>query len=88
MKKIRVDVDVDLEDFTLREILVELEERYYSSLNREKNQKEINDFIKKMKIDEEDDGIRRYTIMEQTKIDFFMNNLEKIKLSDLEKIEL
>lgn len=81
-----ISVDVDLDDFTLNEILEELEDRYNSYQNAEKNKKKINDFIKKMKIDAEDDVIRRYTIIDQNKIDFFIDNIDKIKLSDLENI--
>ena len=40
-----ISVDVDLDDFDLDEILDELEDRYNSYRNKEKNQKKINDFI-------------------------------------------
>lgn len=77
-----ISVDVDLDDFDLDEILDELEERY----NSYRNQKKINDFIKKMKIDLEDERVIKTTILDVIKIDFFMNNIHKIKLSDLENL--
>lgn len=82
-----ISVDVDLDDFDLDEILDELEDRYNSYRNKEKNQKKINDFIKKMKIDyEEDSSFQNNTLLDEMKIDFLRNNLEKIKLSDLESL--
>jgi hypothetical protein len=82
-----ISVDVDLDDFDLDEILDELEDRYNSYRNKEKNQKQINDFIKKMKIDcEEDSSFKNETLLDEMKIDFLKNNLDKIKLSDLENL--
>jgi len=81
-----ISVDVDLDDFTLDEILEELEDRYTSYRNKEKNQKEINDFIKKMKIDCEDNGTINISVLDKMKIDFFMNNIDKIKINDLENL--
>lgn len=82
-----ISVDVDLDDFDLDEILDELEDRYNSYRNKKKNQKQINDFIKKMKIDcEEDSSFKNETLLDEMKIDFLKNNLDKIKLSDLENL--
>jgi len=82
-----ISVDVDLDDFDLDEILDELEDRHNSYRNKEKNQKQINDFIKKMKIDcEEDSSFKNETLLDEMKIDFLKNNLDKIKLSDLENL--
>jgi hypothetical protein len=82
-----ISVDVDLEDFELDEILDELEDRYNSHYRREKNQKEINAFIKQMKIDcEEEGGNKNMSIIDNIKVDFLLNNLHKITLNDLENI--
>ena len=82
-----ISVDVDLDDFDLDEILDELEDRYNSYRNKEKNQKKINDFIKKMKIDcKEDSPFQNKTLLDEMKIDFLNQNLDRIKLSDLENL--
>ena len=82
-----ITVDVDLYDLDLDEILDELEDRYNSYRNKEKNQKKINYFIRKMKIDcEEDSGFQNKTLLDEMKIDFFKKNLYRIKLSDLENL--
>ena len=90
MASITVDVDLDdfdLDDFDLDEILDELESRYNSYRRKDKNQKEINDFIKKMKIDcEEESPFVINSIIDQIKVDFLLNNLEKINLQDLENL--
>jgi hypothetical protein len=82
-----ISVDVDLDDFELDEILDELEDRYNSYRNKEKNQKIINEFIKRMKIDcEEEGGYKNMSIIDNIKIDFLLNNLNKITLNDLENL--
>jgi hypothetical protein len=83
-----VTVDVDLDDFDLDEILEELEDRYNKNGIRGKsNQIEINDFIKRMKIDFEDVlPLQNLSLLDKMKIDFLTQNLDKIKLSDLENI--
>ena len=82
-----ISVDVDLDDFELDEILDELEERYNSYYRKEKNQKEINAFIKRMKIDCEEEGSNKnMSIIDNIKVDFLLNNLHKITLNDLENI--
>ena len=76
-----ISVDVYLENFDLDEILEELEDRYDS------NKKEINDFIKKMKIDCEEYSVsKNKTLLDEMKIDFLIKNLDRIKLQDLENI--
>ena len=79
-----ISVDVDLDDFELDEILDELESRYNSYRSKEKNQKEINAFIKRMKIDCEENDILNLSLLDKIKIDFLMQNLNDIKLNDLE----
>lgn len=83
-----ISVDVDLDDFDLDEILEELEDRYNRNGIRGKNNKqEINDFIKRMKIDFEDIlPLQNLSLLNKMKIDFLTNNLEKIKLQDLENL--
>lgn len=82
MASISIDVDVDLDVFDLDEILKELRERY----NYKKNQKEINGFIKKMKIDCEEKDDLNLSILDKMKIDFLMQNLNKITLNNLENL--
>lgn len=83
-----ISVDVDLDDFDLDEILEELEDRYNRNGIRGKNNKqEIDDFIKRMKIDFEDIlPLQNLSLLNKMKIDFLTNNLEKIKLQDLENL--
>jgi len=83
-----ISVDVDLDDFDLDEILDELEDRYNRNGIRGKNNKqEIDDFIKRMKIDFEDVlPLQNLSLLNKMKIDFLTNNLEKIKLQDLENL--
>ena len=82
-----ISVDVDLVDFDLNEILEELEERYNSYYNSAKNKKIINDFIVRMKIDcEEDFNVNSLSLIDRIKLDFLINNIDKIKLNDLEKL--
>lgn len=82
-----ISVDVDLDDFDLDEILEELEERYNSYRNKEKNKRQIDDFIKRMKIDFEDVlPLQKLSLLDKMKIDFLSQNLDKIKLQDLESI--
>ena len=83
-----ISVNVDLDDFDLDEILEELEDRYNRNGIRGKNNKqEIDDFIKRMKIDFEDVlPLQNLSLLNKMKIDFLTNNLEKIKLQDLENL--
>jgi len=82
-----ISVEVDLDDFDLDEILDELEDRYNSYRNKEKNQKQINDFIKKMKIECDDDSpFQNKTLLDEMKIDFLSKNIDKISLNDLENL--
>ncbi len=84
-----ISVDIDLDDFTLNEILEELEDRYNSYRSKEKNQKEINEFIKRMKIDcEEENNNWNLSILDKMKLDLFTQNLDKITLNDLETLIL
>jgi hypothetical protein len=85
-----VTVDVDLDDFDLDEILDEVEDRY----NRYKNKIEIKHYsasvrqIEDWAIDLFDIEVPngKLSLLDQMKIDFLMNNLDKIKLNDLENL--
>lgn len=81
-----ISIDVDLADFNLDEILDELEDRYNSYYRRDLNRKEINEFIKRMKIDAHEIDILNLSLLDKMKIDYLINNLNKISLNDLEKI--
>ena len=80
------NITVDLDDFSLNEILSDLNYRYNSEFNKEINQKKINDFINHMKIDFKNNQKLKNSIVDEQKIDFFMENISKINLLDLEKI--
>lgn len=81
-----IQIDVDLGDFDLDEILEELDSRYNSYYRRKLNQDEINRFIKKMKIDCEENDNLNLSLLDKIKIDFVMQNLDAIKLNDLENL--
>lgn len=83
-----ITIDVDLGDFDLNEILEELEDRYNRGGIRGKSNKNlIDEFIKKMKIDFEDVlPLQNLSLLDKMKIDFLTQNLDKIKLQDLENI--
>lgn len=81
-----ISIDIDLSDFDLYEILEELEDRYNSLYRSQSNKKEINEFIKKMKIDSNEMDNLNLSIIDKIKIDFLMNNLNKITINNLEKL--
>ena len=83
-----ISVDIDLADFDLDEILEELEDRYNSYYRRVTNKKEIDDFIKKMKIDCESNDNLNLSLLDKMKLDLVTQNLDKITLNDLETLIL
>ena len=83
-----ISVDVSLDDFDLDEILEELEDRYNSYYRRVTNKKEIDDFIKKMKIDCESNDNLNLSLLDKMKLDLVTQNLDKITLNDLETLIL
>lgn len=69
-----ITVDVDLDDFDLDEILDEVESRYEYNNNKVEIEKWAKEFF-------EFDGIAiTLSIIDQQKIDFLMQNLQKITL--------
>lgn len=79
MANISVDVDVNLDDFDLDDILDNIDARYkYSKDER----KEIDDWLSTFnKV-----SFKTTTLLDEMKIDFLRNNLDKISLNDLEKL--
>lgn len=85
-----VTVDVDLYDFDLDELLDEVEDRY----NRYKRKLEIKHYsdCKKQIEDWVEDVFTveqpnyNLSLLDQMKIDFLMQNLDRIKLNDLENL--
>lgn len=77
-----ITVDVSLDDFDLDEILEEIEDRY--NYRNGKNKKQIEEWA------EDFFGINEFqselSVIDQMKVDFFMQNLHKIKLNDLENL--
>ena len=85
-----ITVDVDLDDFDLDELLDEVEDRYNRYKNK-KDKKYYADCVKQIEDWAEDlfkidNNPIRLTLLDQMKIDFLMNNLDKIKLNDLENL--
>ena len=76
-----VTVDVDLDDFDLDEILDEIEYRYGKTSDKQ----EIEDWAKDL-FDIEPFNNTRLSMLDQMKIDFLMQNLDRIKLNDLENL--
>ena len=76
----------------MEEILDELEDRYNRKnyRNAKKTNKEIIDeFIKRMKIECDDENIldfQIFSILDKMKLDLLINNFEKISLNDLENL--
>lgn len=71
----RVYVDVDMRDFDLDDLLDEIEHRY-----GRRDKKEITEFLMNM-LDLDDFGLAN-----QMKIDFLKENINEIKLTDLENL--
>lgn len=77
MASVTVDVDVDLDEFDLDELLEEIESRYWGS--------------SKIIIDEWASSfthieIKNLSLVDELKIDFLKNNLDKITLNELENL--
>lgn len=74
----RVYVDVDMDEFDLDDLLDEIEHRY----GGRRDKKEIAEFLMSMlDLDESDFGLAN-----QMKIDFLKENINEIKLTDLENL--
>jgi hypothetical protein len=80
-----VTVDVDLDDFDLDELLDEIEDRYNSNYCKSSDKQEIEDWAKDL-FDIEPFNNTRLSMLDQMKIDFLMQNLDRIKLNDLENL--
>ena len=77
-----VTVDVSLDDFDLEELLEEIEDRYNYKKSRDKQQ--IEEWAKELFEIERFD--MQLSLLDQMKIDFLMQNLDRIKLNDLENL--
>jgi hypothetical protein len=77
-----ITVDVDLDDFELYELLEEVEHRY--NYKSGKNKQQIEDWAKELFEIERFDI--QLSLLDTMKIDFLMQNLDKIKLNDLENL--
>lgn len=79
-----IEIDIDLDEFSLSDILEELEDRY--NHKNKKHKEAIDDWIKDL-IDYNVIATHtNNTLLDQMKIDFFMNNIGKISLNDLENL--
>jgi hypothetical protein len=74
-----INVDVDLDEFDLDDLLDELEDRYSYKQNKET----IEDFAKDLLNVKVENNL---SLIDQLKIDFLINNLEKISINDLESL--
>ena len=74
-----IEVEVNLDEFDLDELLEEIEDRCSHS---DKNKKEVLEFCKEF-LDEPNPNL---SMLDQMKIEFLFNNLNKITLNDLENL--
>ena len=76
-----ITVDVDLDDFDTDEILDKIEHRYNRKYGLDKKliQEWAEDFL-------EVEKPQTLTVIDQMKLDFFMENFHRIKLNDLENL--
>ena len=81
-----VTVDVDLDDFDLDELLDEIEYRYDSIRCGKSDKEKIEDWAKDLFDIELFNNNIRLSMLDQMKIDFLMQNLDRIKLNDLENL--
>jgi hypothetical protein len=81
-----VTVDVDLDDFDLDELLDEIEYRYDSRFCKSSNKEKIEEWAKDLFEIERFNNNIRLSMLDQMKIDFLMQNLDRIKLNDLENL--
>ena len=77
-----ITVDVDLGDFDLDELLDEIINRSFYPLYKQ----DIEDWAKDMFDIDPFNENRKLSLLDQIKIDFLMDNLDKIKLNDLENL--
>lgn len=77
-----VTVDVSLDDFDLDELLEEIEDRYNYKRGNSKGQ--IDEWAKDLFEIERFDI--QLSLLDTMKIDFLMQNLDRIKLNDLENL--
>jgi hypothetical protein len=77
-----ITVDVDLGDFDLDELLDEIINRSFYPLYKQ----DIEDWAKDMFDIEPFNENRKLSLLDKIKIDFLMDNLDKIKLNDLENL--
>jgi len=78
-------VDVDIDVFSDSEILEELKSRINATWNTANQKLELRENIKNI-LNINVENRRFYSLLDEMKIDMLMNNLDKIKLEDLEKL--
>lgn len=79
-----VRVEVDLDDFDLDELLDEIDDRYSSKYCKSTDKEQIEEWAKDL-FEIERFNIR-LSMLDTMKIDFLMQNIDKIKLNDLENL--
>ena len=77
--------DVDIDVFSNSEILEELKSRINATWNTATQKLELRENIKNI-LNINVKNRRFYSLLDEMKIDMLMNNLDKIKLEDLEKL--
>lgn len=80
-----VEVEVDLSDFDLDEILEEMDTRYNSFRRKKENREKIKKFFIDAEIFEQKSQ-SNISLVDKMKIDFLMNNLNKISINNLESL--
>jgi DNA-binding transcriptional regulator YbjK len=76
-----ITVDIDVNEFSLDDILEEVSNQY----NRESKKKKITEFLKEMMFDDKP-VLPNLSIIDQIKFDLFQENFSKIDINDLELI--
>ena len=76
-----ITVDIDVDEFSLDDILWEISSQYDNKMNKKK----ITEFLREMMFDDKP-GLANLSITDQTKLDLFQENFNKIDINDLELI--
>jgi hypothetical protein len=75
-----INVEVDMSDFDLEDLIDEIERRH----SRERDREEIQDWINAF--DESEINSKDLSVVDKIKLDFLIENLQKINISDLENL--
>ena len=81
-----IEVEVSLDDFDLNELLEEIDDRY-NSVYGQSDKIIINEWLEdNFDINNTQSNFKIKNIIDQQKVDFLMENLDKININDLENL--